>query len=67
MGLPPIHNLARRCGDFVAVDAGEFFTLLGPSCCGKTTLLRTIAGFDRPDACAVVLDGLDLTDMPPER
>jgi spermidine/putrescine transport system ATP-binding protein len=55
--------------DHVSLDIrrGEFFTLLGPSGCGKTTLLRMIAGFDVPTAGAILLDGADITDLPPNR
>ncbi len=55
--------------DHVSVDIrrGEFFTLLGPSGCGKTTLLRMIAGFDVPTSGAIMLDGEDITDLPPNR
>ena len=74
MALLEIRNLSRRFGDYTAVDnislsieAGEFFTLLGPSGCGKTTLLRMIAGFDVPDAGQILLDGADLTGVPPEQ
>ena len=49
------------------VAAGEFFSLLGPSGCGKTTTLRLIAGFERPTAGEVLLDGTDLSAVPPER
>ena len=41
--------------------------LLGPSGCGKTTTLRMIAGFLEPDGGAVIIDGADVTDLPPER
>jgi spermidine/putrescine transport system ATP-binding protein len=55
--------------DHVSLDIrqGEFFTLLGPSGCGKTTLLRMIAGFDVPTSGAILLDGEDITDLPPNR
>ncbi len=46
---------------------GEFFALLGPSGCGKTTLLRLIAGFEQPDAGRILLDGVDLAQVPPYR
>jgi putrescine transport system ATP-binding protein len=49
----------------LAVDAGEFFALLGPSGCGKTTLLRLIAGFETPDDGRIVIDGADVTAVPP--
>ena len=55
--------------DGVSLDIyqGEFFALLGPSGCGKTTLLRMLAGFQTPDAGRVLLDGTDITDVPPYR
>ena len=49
------------------VPAGTFFTLLGPSGWGKTTTLRLIAGFERPDAGIVSLAGADITGIPPYR
>jgi putative spermidine/putrescine transport system ATP-binding protein len=49
----------------LAVERGEFFTLLGPSGSGKTSLLRLIAGFEQPDAGSVELDGRDVTGQPP--
>lgn len=48
-----------------AITKGEFFSLLGPSGCGKTTLLRMIAGFDTPDSGTILLNGKDITDVPP--
>ena len=51
----------------VAINQGEFFTLLGPSGCGKTTLLRLIAGFETPTSGQILLDGVDITDLPPNK
>lgn len=50
-----------------AVKRGEFFSLLGPSGCGKTTLLRLVAGFEQPDHGRIVLDGQDITGIPPHK
>jgi putrescine transport system ATP-binding protein len=47
------------------VEPGALFTLLGPSGCGKTTLLRMIAGFEIPDSGRIIIDGLDVTGLPP--
>ncbi|MFM8349723.1 MAG: ABC transporter ATP-binding protein [Actinomycetales bacterium] len=67
-----VRGLRRTFGSVVAVDDvdldvldGEFLTLLGPSGSGKTTVLRIIAGFERPDAGTVELDGVDVTNAPP--
>ncbi|MEI2298515.1 ABC transporter ATP-binding protein [Ensifer sp. MJa1] len=49
----------------VSVRQNEFFTLLGPSGCGKTTLLRMIAGFDYPTSGEILLNGADITSLPP--
>jgi spermidine/putrescine transport system ATP-binding protein len=69
-----LDHVAKRFGDFVAVhDAdfaiapGEFFSLLGPSGCGKTTTLRMIAGFEQPSSGRVLLDGQDVSRVPPYR
>ncbi len=69
-----IRNVTRRFGDFTAVDQisldirrGEFFSLLGASGCGKTTLLRIIAGFETPTAGQILLNGRDVTDIPAHR
>jgi spermidine/putrescine transport system ATP-binding protein len=54
-------------GVTLGIAQGETFSLLGPSGCGKTTLLRLAAGFERPDRGRILLDGKDITDLPPER
>ena len=51
----------------LALPAGEFFCLLGPSGCGKSTLMRLVAGFERPSAGRILLDGTDLSGLPPHR
>lgn len=67
-------NITRRFGSFTAVsdltldiEKGETFSLLGPSGCGKTTLLRMAAGFDTPDTGRILLDGRDITRLPPDQ
>jgi spermidine/putrescine transport system ATP-binding protein len=61
--------MAVRALDDVSVKIrqGEFFTLLGPSGCGKTTLLRLIAGFETPTSGQILLDGADITHLPPNQ
>ncbi len=49
------------------IRSGEFFSLLGPSGCGKTTLLRIIGGFESASDGAVLINGADVTDLPPYR
>jgi putative spermidine/putrescine transport system ATP-binding protein len=67
-----LREASRAFGSVVALDGvsleiapGEFFALLGPSGSGKTTCLRLIAGFDHPDRGRILLDGADVTDVPP--
>ncbi len=50
-----------------SVERGEFFSILGPSGSGKTTALRLIAGFEHTDSGRILLDGQDVTDVPPNR
>jgi spermidine/putrescine transport system ATP-binding protein len=66
-------SLTKHFGE-VAVDeidlqiaSGEFFSLLGPSGCGKTTTLRLIAGFEQPTAGKILLDGVDVSGVPPHK
>ena len=57
----------HRAVDDVSLDIakGEVFALLGSSGCGKTTLLRMLAGFETPTSGTITLDGRDLADLPP--
>jgi spermidine/putrescine transport system ATP-binding protein len=73
-GTLRFENITKRFGAFTAVDGvtldiahGMTFSLLGPSGCGKTTLLRMAAGFEKPDEGRVLLDGKDITNLPPEQ
>jgi putative spermidine/putrescine transport system ATP-binding protein len=51
----------------LAIQQGEFVSLLGPSGCGKTTLLRIIAGFETASGGSLLIDGRDITRVPPNR
>ncbi len=75
-----VRNLVKSYGDVRAVDGvsfdvygGEILVILGPSGCGKSTTLRTLAGLERPDAGAIVLNGKVVSDpakgifVPPEK
>jgi sulfate/thiosulfate transport system ATP-binding protein len=67
-------RVTKRFGDFTAVDdvsisvpTGSLTALLGPSGSGKSTLLRVISGLEQPDAGRVVIEGSDVTGLPPQR
>jgi putrescine transport system ATP-binding protein len=70
--LVRIEGVTKRFGDVTAVNAvsldivkGELFAILGSSGCGKTTLLRMLAGFEQPTEGRILIDGADMTDVPP--
>jgi putrescine transport system ATP-binding protein len=67
-----IHNVVKDFGGYKAVNnvsldiaKGEIFALLGSSGCGKTTLLRMLAGFETPTSGRIILNGQDLAGLPP--
>jgi putrescine transport system ATP-binding protein len=67
-----IEHVTKKFGDFTAVNdvslniyRGELFSLLGGSGCGKTTLLRMLAGFEMPTSGKIYIDGVDMADIPP--
>ncbi len=72
MGSLEIQGLTKRFGKNVvlenlnlSVDEGEFFVLLGPSGGGKSTILKLICGIETPDAGRILLNGRDITSLPP--
>ena len=67
-----IRGVTKKFGDFTAVDnvsleiyKSEIFCMLGGSGCGKTTLLRVLAGFETPTEGKILIDGVDVTELPP--
>ena len=69
-----INHVYKDYGTTLAVEdfhfyfnKGEFVTFLGPSGCGKTTTLRMIAGFELPTSGQILLDGKDITNLPPHK
>ena len=70
--LLEIRGVSKKFGDFIAVNnvdldiyQGELFCLLGGSGCGKTTLLRMLAGFEKPSSGQILIDGQDMSEVPP--
>jgi iron(III) transport system ATP-binding protein len=73
-GTLALERITRRFGEHAAVDdislevpAGQLLALIGASGSGKTTTLRIAAGYETPDSGRVVLDGKDITALPPQR
>ena len=67
-----IESLTKKFDGVAVVDTinldiyeGELFAILGASDCGKTTLLRMLAGFETPTSGRIVIDGVDMTKIPP--
>lgn len=74
MSYLTFQSLGRKFGEFVAVhdmslsvERGEFISFLGPSGCGKTTTLQMVAGLLPPTSGKIFLDGVDITDTPPNQ
>ena len=65
-----IQGLSKTLGDFhlrnvsLTIEDSEYFIILGPSGAGKSILLETISGIHSPDSGRIILDGIDITDLP---
>lgn len=60
-------NLIAVNGINISINKGELVSLLGPSGCGKTTTLKMIGGFLHPNKGEIILDGIDITNLEPEK
>jgi multiple sugar transport system ATP-binding protein len=75
MAILKLNNLTKRFGKNVVavknlsleVHDGEYLVLLGPSGCGKTTTMRMVAGLEEATEGVIILDGVDITDLPPRK
>ena len=74
LAIVQLQGVAKRFGSFTAVErtnlqipTNAFFALLGPSGCGKTTLLRMLAGFESPSEGSILIDGQEMSRVPPNR
>lgn len=74
MAYLDLTNISKNFNSVVAVkdfnlsiEKGQLVSFLGPSGCGKTTTLRMIAGFEIPDAGTILLDGVDISNIPPNK
>ncbi|GAB4503590.1 MAG: ATP-binding cassette domain-containing protein [Anaerolineales bacterium] len=74
MAFLQIENISKVFGSVEAVknfnlniEKGELVSFLGPSGCGKTTTLRMVAGFETPTSGRIIMDGKDITDVPPNK
>ena len=70
--LVQVREVTKRFDGVTAVDGvsleilkGELFAIIGGSGCGKTTLLRMLAGFEQPTSGKILIDGADMTEVPP--
>ena len=67
-GIKKCYDDFTAVKDFnLEVKKGEFVTFLGPSGCGKTTTLRMIAGFELPSEGHILLNGKDISALPPNK